>query len=98
MTFHVLQFGSSLLAHAPCSTSFRFGGIFFLALFGDLLRPDLTPLVQDLCRFTLTEDHWQLDLRSFCIGVVVGFMMELKERQGAGHTLILALKNAFNPP
>ena len=68
------------------------------ALFGDLLRSDLTPLVQDLCRFTLTEDHWQLDLRSFCIGVVVGFLMELKERQGAGHTLILALKNAFNPP
>ena len=43
MTFQVLQFGSSLLAHAPCSASFRFGGIVFLAScrLGDLLRSDL---------------------------------------------------------
>lgn len=75
MTFQVLQFGSSLLAHAPCSASFRFGDIVFLAscLLGDLLRSDLAPLVQDLCPFMFTEDHWRLDLRSLCIGVVVRF-------------------------
>ena len=44
------------------------------ALFGDLLRSDVTPLVQDLCPFMFTGDHWQLDLRSLCIGVAVGIL------------------------